>query len=219
MSSAADTLLKELSEITGSFGEAPVARKVTQTQDGRQLLNPCLTANSPAATTAFAQQASDVDALFADKPAYQLIKREKPEHRLMLWLSLEGHNAKEIASITGYTPEHVRTIRKQPWFREAFCRLSTDAGKDIMTTFLEGYVMDACETLVDLAKNSKVDAVRRSAADAILDRVRGKPTVRVETKTTSTIDATITDVAKLAEESRRLEEQLRSRGAYTPSPS
>lgn len=208
----------ELDKLFSGLTNGTREAKVTTSQDGQVAFNPSLTANG-SAQEAFEEQARRADALFAARPSYQAIKSEKPQHRIMLWLCLEGNNAKEIAAVTGYTPEHVRTVIKQPWFQEAFCRMSTDAGKDAMKTFLEGYVIEACEGLVNLARGAETDAVRLAANNSILDRVRGKPTVHVETKSSSTIDATITDVAKLMEESRRLNDQLQSRGAFIPSSS
>jgi hypothetical protein len=132
----------------------------------------------------------------------------------MLWHRLQGLNAKEIAMVTGYTPEHVRTVCKQPWFVEAFCRLSTEQGKDAVQTFLEGHQMLACEGLVDLAQNSESEAVRKAACDSILDRIRGKPVAKIETKSTSSVDVTVTNVADLLAESQRLSKELTARGAF-----
>ena len=42
------------------------------------------------------------------------------------------------------------------------------------------YTEEALETLVDVARNGRTDAARVSAANALLDRAYGKPTVNEE---------------------------------------
>lgn len=206
----------ELDKLLATLHVAAPAQSVpvreVLSQDGTRRFDPSLTANQPKTQESFEQYSSRVDSLFGDKPSYQAVKHEKPEHRLMLWLSLQGHNAIEIARITGYTPEHVRTIRKQPWFRESFCRLSTETGRDVIEAFLEGEVIPTCQALIELRDKAESEAVRKAACDSILDRVRGKPTVKLETKHSGSIDHFVTDVEKLMEEQRRNEEILRSRG-------
>ena len=159
-----------------------------------------------------AKQYADPDALFGDSLSYHLYKKEKPEHRLMLWLRLQGHNVKETAALCGYTPQSVSQVSKQPWFREAFCRLSQEMGKDAVQTFLEGEVLPALQRTVDLAANADSEAVRLAANREVLDRFLGKSTVKVETKHSGSIDSVVYDAQKLMDENARLDEQLKARG-------
>lgn len=204
-----DKIVAGLNGGTMEFGTHENHQVVSQT--GTTRFDPTLTQNSSAADE-FAAYGQRVDALFADRPSYQAVKKENPAHRMMLWLALQGHNAIETARITGYTPEHVRTIRKQPWFRESFCRLSTEMGKDVVQTFLEGEVLPALQRTVELATTSVSDAVRATCNRDILDRFLGKATVKVEAKTTGSVDHFMHDADKLLEESRRLDEQLAANG-------
>ena len=151
------------------------------------------------------------DSLFGDSSAYQVYKREKPEHRLMLWLRLNGHNVKETATLTGYTPQSVSQVCKQPWFREAFCKLSTEMGKDIAQTLLEGEVVPTIHKLVELRDSAESEAVRKAACDSILDRYLGKPTVKVEQKLSGSVDSVVYDAAKLIAENKRITDELRTR--------
>lgn len=159
-----------------------------------------------------AQQYSDPDSLFGDSLSYHLYKKEKPEHRLMLWLRLQGHNIKETAALTGYTPQTVSQVCKQPWFREAFCKLASEMGKDAVQTYLEGEVLPALQRTVELANSSSSDAVKLAANREVLDRFLGKSTVKVETKHSGSIDSVVYDAQKLMDENARIEEQLRARG-------
>jgi len=209
--------MSELGIASPEVTAKPVSRMV-QSQDGTERPHPLLTESTTAADD-FRKYSERVDALFGDRPAYQAVKREKPEHRQMLWLKLNSHNNKEIALITGYSPQHVGTVCKQPWFREAFLALSNAAGKDAVEAFLEGEIVPTLERLVDLRDKGETDAVKLAASNAILDRIRGKPTVKVETKSTGSFQHVVHDAAKLLEESRRLDEQLKANGQYTHSPS
>lgn len=154
----------------------------------------------------------DVDSLFGTSQGYVKYKKEKPEHRRMLWFRLEGYNVKETAQLTGYTPQSVSQICKQPWFVEAFCQLSAERGKDAVNTFLEGEVLPALTRTLALAQSADSDAVKLAANREILDRFLGKSIAKVEAKTSSTLDVNVYDAAKLQEEYNRNEQILRGRG-------
>lgn len=195
--------------------------RMVQHQDGTESASPYVSANTNAQEL-FTDMEGRVDALYGAKPAYQAIKREKPEHRLMLWLKLNGHSTKEIASVTGYTDVHIRTICKQPWFIDAFCKLSTEAGKDAVQTYLEGEVMPALQRTVSLAQDSKIDAVKLAANREILDRFLGKPLAKTENKNTNSGTMTVVhDVAALQKEAELLDRRLAANGLtlFTPSRS
>jgi len=191
-------------------------QRLVQSQDGTTREHPYLTANTTNAES-FDEYSKRVDSLFGDTPAYHSFKKELPVHRQMLWLRLNGHNVKETAAITGYTPHHVSAICKQPWFREAFVKLSTQMGRDSVENFLQGEIIPTLERLVSLRDTAESDAVRKAACDSILDRIRGKPVARVETKHSGSIDTTVYDGERLRDELQRNAEILRSRGINSGS--
>lgn len=194
-----------LGKLQGEVETAHLQPRLVLRQDGTQAEGKYLTSPD-------VQAPSDPDALFGQSPAYQAYKKEKPEHRLILWLRLQGHNVKETAALTGYTPQSVSNICKQPWFLDAFARLSTEMGKDQVQTFLEGEVLPAIQRTAALAQSAESEAVRLAANREILDRFLGKSTVKVESKVSGQIDNVVYDGAKLLEEQRRLQEQLKARG-------
>lgn len=154
-----------------------------------------------------------VDQLFGSRPSYQLLKKERPEHRLILWRKLQGQTTKEIASQMSLSEVTVRNVCKQPWFIENFCRQAKELGSDVVQTYLKGEVMPALVRTVALAEDSKIDTVRLAANREILDRFLGKSVVRAEVKSTSHATLEIVhDVAALQEEERKLNEQLRAVG-------
>jgi hypothetical protein len=154
----------------------------------------------------------DVDALFGATKSYFQFKREKFEHRLMLWYKLQGYSNVEVSRILGYSAQAVSAATKQPWFQEAFCKLAAEMGKDAITTFLEGEILPAIQRTAELAKSADSDAVRLAANRELMDRFLGKSTVKIETKGTVDITTTTLDAAKLLEEERHLNEKLRANG-------
>lgn len=154
----------------------------------------------------------DVDALFGQSQAYVTYKKERPEHRLMLWHRLQGRTVKETALLTGYTPQTVSNVCRQPWFQDAFVRMSTEMGKDTVEQYLRGEVLPAMQRTVELATGAESEAVRLAANREILDRFLGKATVKVEQKVSGSIENVVYDAAQLMSEAKQLEEQLRARG-------
>lgn len=160
---------------------------------------------------------ADVDALFGATKSYHVYRKERFQHRLMLWHKINGLSNKEIALVMGYHPNTVSDITRQPWFQEAFVRLAEEMGKDRVQTVLEGEVLPAIERTVALAKSSESDAVRLAANKEILDRFLGKATVKVESKSTVDVTTTTHDAAALLREQARLNEQLKASGLHGPS--
>jgi hypothetical protein len=156
----------------------------------------------------------DVDALFGATKGYVNVKRERFEHRLMLWYKLQAFNNNEVAQLCGVTPQTVSNVTKQPWFQEAFCKLAAEMGKDACTTFLEGEVLPALQRTADMARNGESEAVRLSANRELLDRFLGKATVKIESKASVDVTSTVLDGNRLLEEQRRLDEQIRSNGLH-----
>lgn len=191
--------------------------RLVSSQDGTSREAPHLTVNSSAAD-AFETYTDRVDALFADKPAYQAVLKESPRHRLILWMTANGHSPQQIADALGITRQTVYTVRKQPWFREMFVRLTTELGKDSVTQFLKAEVLPSLETLREIRDTAERDADRRAAADSLLDRFLGKPTAKVDTDGKAPADLP-NEVATLQAEAARLSAELKAVGAFTPSES
>lgn len=157
----------------------------------------------------------DVDSLFANTKSGVVIKKEKPEHRIMLWMRLQGHRPKDIASALGCSYQTVLNVSGQEWFKDAFVRLAGELGKDAAETFLRGEEIPTLTTLIELRDGAKNEGVRLAASNSLLDRIRGKPTVRVETKSQSSVDVTVADVSTLLAERAANEQKLRANGILT----
>ncbi len=112
---------------------------------------------------------------------------EKPEHRLIVYLKAQGFSNKEVSDKTGYTQAWVSQITRQPWFRLRLVQELREAGIDQIQQVLKSNALDSIFTLVDLRDDVQAPkAVRKAAADSLLDRYLGKPTQKFETEKAST---------------------------------
>lgn len=195
-------------ELYTSLGLSPAVARVVLKQDGTSAENPYQTSSG------IPYDEASVDALFANTRSHVVLKREKPEHRIMLWMRLQGHKPQEIATALRCTKQTVYNVQGQPWFKEAFVRLSTELGKDAAETFLRGEELPTYLKLVELRDGAESEAVQLSASNALLDRIRGKPVAKSEIKmtSTSTVDVAVADVTALQAESAKLAKLLAPNG-------
>ena len=147
--------------------------------------------------------------LFGDKEPNLAIKCERPEHRLIVYLKARGMSNTEIAKQTGYGYQWVCQIVRQPWFRARFVQECTDAGQDVIKTFLTSEAMPSLETLAEIRDDEEQKgATRVTAANSILDRFLGKPIQHVETeKVSDSLDKAREDVEALERQVRALAAQ------------
>jgi lambda repressor-like predicted transcriptional regulator len=146
------------------------------------------------------EQDSPLDTFFGEKAPNLRVEHEKPEHRLMLYMKAQGASNRDIAKASGYSEAWVSQLMRQPWVRERLIAIFNEAGQDEVTSLIKGAAADSVTTLIDLRDDPNVtDAVRRQAADSLLDRYLGKPTQHVETR----VDVA-PDVTKIDEELSRL---------------
>lgn len=117
------------------------------------------------------------------KDPNRVIQREKPEHRMVLFMKAQMLSNREIAKELDLTTTTVSQITRQPWFRHALARRMEDAGGDILRKTLEGVALDCVYNLITIAngqqEGAKVADIR-AANDSLLDRFLGKATQRVE---------------------------------------
>lgn len=127
--------------------------------------------------------AANIENLHADRAPAMAINREQPVHVLMCYMQASGKSLKEIAEATNYSEGAVRMITKQPWFRKRFLRITADAGRNSVESFLAGETMTSLEVLVEIRDDSgQKGPTRVAAANSILDRALGKAVQKVETE-------------------------------------
>lgn len=148
------------------------------------------------------------DRLHGDRQPTFGIAREKPEHRLILYMKLQGLSNKTIAERMGRTQMHISELCRQPWFRLRLIEEMKRAGRDGLQSLMATEGENSFNTLVELrdSKDSPA-AVRKAAADSILDRLMGKPVQKTETRITTV--STPETVAELDREIEQLQEEAR----------
>lgn len=147
------------------------------------------------------------EGLFNAKEPNLAILHEKPEHRVILWMKARGTSNTEIAKQTGYTDAWISQLVRQPWFQDKLLREIEDAGRDEISTLLEGAAADSVIKLIEIRDTSKNVGVSRQACVDLLDRFLGKPVQQVKTEVTAVAAQT---VEELDAEINRLQEQEKS---------
>lgn len=146
------------------------------------------------------------------------IAREKPEHRIMVYLKAQGYTNREISKATGYTESWISQITRQPWFKERLAIEMREAGLDPIKQFLAGEALPSLETLAAIRDNENSPAAARVAAtNAILDRAFGKPTQHIESKSTVDVTNARATAERLEAELKAINEQLTARGVSSPN--
>ena len=116
------------------------------------------------------------DPLHGDTDCWNQIVREKPVHRTMSEMSVQGYDSNEIAKFTGYNVHHVRKILRQPFAREHIIKTIKKTVQDEMKEFLEAEVLPSLKVLKAVRDGAEVrNQDRLAASNALLDRYLGKP--------------------------------------------
>lgn len=152
------------------------------------------------------------DRLYGDKVSDDTIQREKPIHRMMVYLHAAGATYAEIANQTGYTPTAVRMVLSQPWARQRLVQVLNETGRDQVKQFLTTQVAPSLQVLQEIRDNEKArETARIAAAKEILDRALGKATQHVTSENTN--KNVPTEVSRLDAEIAAVREQLAKHGA------
>lgn len=169
-------------------------------------------ATNPAMVAVAESYFSDPERLSGDRLPDTVIQNERPVHRMMIWMHAQGAGVKDIATHTGYTEGAVRNILRQPWARQRLLQILKETGLDAVKHFLTHEVAPSLEVLREIRDGEIPGKAsdRAGAANSILDRALGKPTVHVESdSTTRNVPA---DLQRLEAEIAATRQQLAERG-------
>jgi hypothetical protein len=144
--------------------------------------NPQLFCNKPDLVAEYVSLSDGEDVLHATRPPNLGITHEKAEHRLILYLKLEGFSNREVAARTGYTESWVSQVTRQPWFQKRLLVELNANGRTGLTEYLQVQVNDSFVKIVELRDGAKSETVQAACAMNIIDRVLGKPVQRSEVK-------------------------------------
>lgn len=124
------------------------------------------------------QDAQEADgALYGYNPPNFAIAEEKPEHRMVVILKLQGRSLRDIAQITGISYNWVAQIVRQPWAAKYMTEEIQRMGRDSLHELLATSALDSVHTLIDMRDNPKAKPAERiTAANSILNRFLGNPT-------------------------------------------
>lgn len=175
----------------------------------------------PAVAAAADAYFEDSERLHGDKAPNLTIQREQPIHRMMIYMHAQGASAADISRQTGYTKHTVQQVLRQPWARQRLLQILKETCQDEVKHFLTHEVAPSLQVLREIRDGDIPGKTsdRASAANSILDRCLGKPTVHVESDNTNrTVPADLQRIeAEIAAARKALEErgQLETNGNGT----
>lgn len=171
-----------------------------------------LNADRPDVAALAAAYFENPDALAGDSIGEVTIQKERPIHRMMIWMHAQGGKISDIATHTGYSPQMVRTILRQPWARQRLLQILKETGLDAVKHFLTHEVAPSLEVLREIRDGEIPGKAsdRAGAANSILDRALGKATVHIESS--GTIKNVPADLQRLEADIAATRQQLAERG-------
>lgn len=109
------------------------------------------------------------------KPGY-LLKRERPEHRIIVMLKCQGMSYREIAAKIGWSAAGVSNVCRQPWAQDVILTYLTRQGLQAVELLLSSETINNINKLIEIrdADTSPI-AEQAKAANSLLDRTYGKP--------------------------------------------
>lgn len=106
---------------------------------------------------------------------YRQVETEKPIHRRMAELHMQGYTNAEIGVQLGYTPISVSNILRLPFIRKYLMESVKRNVKDELTEFLDKELMPSLQTMVKIRDDeTATPAARLEAANKIVERRLGK---------------------------------------------
>lgn len=158
-----------------------------------------------------AEYFNDPDRLHGDKMPSQILVKEQPIHRMMIWMHAQGASRKDIARNTGYSEAQVRMVISQPWARARLVQILKETGLDPVKHFLTHEVAPSLEVFREVRDDKEAPPTARiTAADKILDRALGKPLAKIESDNTNrNVPA---DLQRLEQEIAETRKALNERG-------
>lgn len=166
----------------------------------------------PAIAAAADAYFEDPDRFHGDSMPNLVIQKERPIHRIMIYMHAQGASVADIAAQTGYQRSQIYQVLRQPWARQRLGQILKETGQDAVKHFLTHEVAPSLEVLREIRDGDIPGRTsdRASAANSILDRALGKPTVHVESDNTNrNVPA---DLQRLEADIAATRKQLEARG-------
>jgi hypothetical protein len=131
------------------------------------------------------------------------VRIERPWHQFAAYLFASGKSISAIALQLGKEHKSVANLWRQPWFKQKVDDMVAELGMDVLDALraVQHKAVAALERIIDDPESTSAAVV--AAADSILDRVQGKPTVRVESTIVHSDDP-VAECERLLRESETL---------------
>lgn len=144
---------------------------------------------------------------FFNHDAYKLAdnpnQRERPVHRVIMFLAAQGMSNVEIAFKVGVTPTTVSRLMRQPWFKKRVVDIVNSQGLDPVKEIIRGAALDSVYKIIELRDKASSENVQMKSAFDLLDRYLGKSVQPVAEDKVS-----ISDEARLDAEIAELQKQV-----------
>ncbi len=143
--------------------------------------NPQLYKNSGAGSVDEVLYDANPDRLTDDIRPNLTLKKEQPQHRMIVMLKAQGRSNRSIAETMGMDEAWISQVLRQPWARQRLVQEITEMGRDAVREMLSVSAIDSLNRLIDLRDDPKTPAgVKRQACSDLLDRALGKAVQRSE---------------------------------------
>jgi len=131
---------------------------------------------------------------------YYTVRKEEPQHRMILMLAAQGYTNNEIAEITGFTHITVANVKKQPWAVEFLIAAQKENYALMTKSELAGVSVEAARVLADVARGKiqTTVAIRTKVCNSIVDRILGTATQVVHNTTQDPSQMTDAELAVIA---------------------
>jgi hypothetical protein len=121
------------------------------------------------------------NALFNDIDSRFTLQKEKPVHRRMAELALQGYRNEEIGEMLGYTRNGVSIALKQPFSRQYMIEAAKRTANDEIQELLKTAAVEAVERITRMAElvdehGKPIHAKAYEANVYLVDRLLGKAT-------------------------------------------
>jgi len=108
--------------------------------------------------------------LHDERECTNIVQKEKPWHRSLAYLLLQGVPQNECAKQFDCSPQMISILRRQEWFKALLVQLADLNFSGDMFGILEGAAFESITVLHDIALGGKSEQVRVSAATTLLDK-------------------------------------------------
>jgi hypothetical protein len=134
-------------------------------------------------------------------------QKEKPAHRLMIYLAAQGLDIVDIAERVNKTTMCVSTVLRQPWARAKIIAIQKENGEEDIRAILKNAAIPALKRVIAIAQGTVEQGIEPQVALAasrdIVDRFLGKATQPLTTEVKKSDELTDAELAARIQEAEQ----------------